>query len=244
MKSAGTILGCVAVRSSGRVVGVNAVLENLRLRPPRHFDNAAEWLQALGGVPLERIVFDPWPGTATEEDLLLFVERDKRLCELIDGTLVEKPMGYWESLIAIALAARLSIYADEHDLGSVSGANSTLRMSSSGRVRLPDVAFISKARLPTTSNPIPTIAPDLAVEVLSEGNTTEEMTQKLLEYFESGTVLAWVIDPKTRTVRIYHRPGQPTQVLEVDGTLDGEKVLPGFAMAVAELFRKLPQGDE
>ena len=219
---------------------MNAVLENLRSRPPRHFDNAAEWLHALGGVPLERIVFDPWPGTATEADLLLWIERDKRLCELIDGTLVEKPMGYWESLIAIALAARLSIYADEHDLGSVSGADSTLRMSSSGRIRLPDVAFISKARLPATSNPIPTVSPDLAVEVLSEGNTTAEMTQKLLEYFESGTLLAWVIDPKTRTVKVYHQPGQSTQVLNIGGSLDGEQVLPGFSMAVAELFRKLP----
>lgn len=240
MKSASGTFSCNTAMQPGSMGRMNAVLENLRLRPPRHFDNAAEWLQALGGVPLERILFDPWPGTATDEDLLLFVERDKRLCELIDGTLVEKPMGYWESLIAIALAARLSIYADEHDLGAVSGADSTLRMSSSGRVRLPDVAFISKARLPTTPNPIPTIAPDLAVEVLSEGNTTEEMTQKLLEYFESGTVLAWVIDPKTRTVSVYHRPGQPTQVLEVDGTLNGEQVLPGFTMPVAELFRKLP----
>ncbi|CAA9388406.1 MAG: hypothetical protein AVDCRST_MAG64-1045, partial [uncultured Phycisphaerae bacterium] len=71
-----------------------------RFIPPRRFDNGAEWLAALGGVPLSRIIFDPWPGTATEADLLLFVERDKRLCELIDGTLVEKPVGYFESLIA------------------------------------------------------------------------------------------------------------------------------------------------
>lgn len=58
-----------------------------RFVPPRRFDNGAEWLEALGGVPLERVIFDPWPGTATEADLLVFVERDKRLCELIDGTL-------------------------------------------------------------------------------------------------------------------------------------------------------------
>jgi hypothetical protein len=63
---------------------------------PPHFDNAAEWLQSLGNVPLERILFNPLPGTATEADLLALVERDKRLCELIDGTLVEKPVGYWE----------------------------------------------------------------------------------------------------------------------------------------------------
>src|SRR2546425_174855 len=148
----------------------------VRFTPPRRFENAAEWLRALGGVPLERIVFDPWPGTATEADLLLFVERDKRLCELIDGTLVEKPVGYWEALIATRLAARMSLYADEHNLGAVSGADSTLRMASSDWIRLPAVAFIGTDRLPQTPDPVPTLAPDLAVEVLSESNTPDEIT--------------------------------------------------------------------
>src|SRR4051812_48193852 len=107
-------------------------------RPPPRFDNGAEWLRALGDVPLNRIIFDPWPGTATEADLLRFVERDKRLCELIDGTLVEKPVGWIEALIAMNLATRLGIYVEDHKLGAVSGADSTLRMTS-GRVRLPDV---------------------------------------------------------------------------------------------------------
>src|SRR5690242_16613611 len=124
-------------------------------RPPRHFDNGAQWLHALGDVPLARIIFDPWPGTATEADLLRFVERAKRLCELIDGTLVEKPVGYWEGLIAMRLGAQMTVHADRHQLGAVSGADSTLRMASSNRVRLPDVAFVSLARLPKTREPIP-----------------------------------------------------------------------------------------
>src|SRR5215208_4608538 len=94
-------------------------------RPPRHFDNGAEWLRALGGVPLQRIIFDPWPGTATEADLLRFVERDKRLCELIDGTLVEKPVGWIEAIIAMNLGTHLNIYASKHNLGAVSGADNT-----------------------------------------------------------------------------------------------------------------------
>src|SRR3954452_287699 len=96
--------------------------------PPRRFDNAAEWLRALGGVPLDRIVFDPWPGTATEADLLRLVERDQRLCELIDGTLVEKPVGAIESLIAMRLGGRLIAWADANDAGVVLGADGTLRM--------------------------------------------------------------------------------------------------------------------
>jgi Uma2 family endonuclease len=211
-----------------------------RFVPPRRFDNGAEWLRAFGGVPLERIIFDPWPGTATEADLLLFVERDKRLCELIDGTLVEKPVGYWEGVIAQELGRHLGNHVRPLELGAVSGADSTMRMTS-GRVRLPDVGFTSRDRLPKTLDPIPTLAPDLAVEVLSESNTKDEIDQKLQEYFQSGTRLAWIIDPPTRTVAVYHRPGEPTRVLAESETMDGEHVLPGFALPIAELFVNVPR---
>ena len=197
---------------------------------------------ALGGVPMERIVFDPWPGTATEADLLRFVERDKRLCELIDGTLVEKPVGLTEALIATNLSTDLSIYVRPRGLGIVSGADSTLRMAS-GRIRLPDVSFISRERLPgglAPREPVPTLAPDLAVEVLSEGNTADEIDQKLREYFQSGTRLVWVIDPPTRSVAVYHAAGEPTRLLREPDRLDGEGVLPGFTLPVADLFRDLP----
>lgn len=153
-----------------------------RFVPPRRFDNGAEWLRAFGDVPLERIIFDPWPGTATEADLLLFVERDKRLCELIDGTLVEKPVGYWEGVIAGYLITALNMFVLPRRLGAVSGADSTMRVVS-GRVRLPDVGFTTAARLPKTREAIPSLAPELAVEVLSESNTKAEIDQKLQEYF-------------------------------------------------------------
>ena len=212
-----------------------------RFIPPRRFDNGAEWLAAFGGVPLSRIIFDPWPGTATEADLLLFVERDKRLCELIDGTLVEKPVGYIEAIIAMNLAGELIAYARRTNAGVVSGPDSTLRMASSGRIRLPDVAFVSMERLPRTREAVPTLAPDLAVEVLSESNTKAEIDQELREYFQSGTRLAWIIDPPTRSVAVYREPGAPALVLGESGTLDGEQVVPGFTLAVAELFRNVPR---
>lgn len=208
----------------------------------RRFDNAAEWLHALGGVPLERIIFDPWPGTATEADLLRLVARDA-LCELIDGTLVEKPVGLIEAAIAMNLGVELGYFVNRNDLGTLSGADSTLRMAATGRIRLPDLCFFAKDRLPNgmlPSEPVPTLAPDLAVEVLSEGNTRAEIDQKLREYFQSGTRLAWVIDPKPRTVAVYHAPGAPTSVLTELDALDGEQVLPGFAMPVAALFRNVP----
>lgn len=201
----------------------------------RRFANAAEWLRALGGVPLDRVVMDPWPGTATEADLLRLVERDKRLCELIDGTLVEKPMGYWEAMITTRLSRHLGNFVEPRGLGLVSGADSTMRMAS-GRVRLPDVAYVSAARVPTSPDPIPSLAPDLAAEVLSDSNTPGEIAQKLREYFQSGTRLAWVVDRTSRTVAVHHEPGDPVRVLTEADSLDGEHVLPGFTLRIADLF--------
>jgi Uma2 family endonuclease len=122
--------------------------------PPRRFENGEQWLAALGGVPLSRIVFDPWPGTATESDLLYMVDHEKRLCELIDGTLVEKPVGCWEGLIAANIIVLLAAFVSPRNLGAVFGADSTLRMKS-GRIRLPDVSFVASARLPQTREPGP-----------------------------------------------------------------------------------------
>ena len=222
---------------------MTAVMTPITFQTPRHFENAADWLRALGGIPLERIIFDPWPGTATEADLLRFIERDKRLCELIDGTLVEKPVGWKEALIATNLSIELGLHVKLTKCGVVSGADTTLRMKSSGGIRLPDVSFVSMGRLPKNSEAIPTLAPDLAIEVLSEGNTTQEMAQKLLEYFQSGTRLAWIIDPRTRRVAIYHAPGEPTGVLDESATLDGEQVVPGFTMLVADIFHNANSGE-
>jgi Uma2 family endonuclease len=103
------------------------------------------------------------------------------------------------------------------------------------------VSFVSAARLPKTLEPIPNLAPDLAVEVLSESNTPAEIQQKLVEYFQSGTVLAWTVDPSDRTVAVYHAAGKPTAVVAENGALSGETVLPGFTVAVAEFFQSVPR---
>jgi hypothetical protein len=109
-----------------------------QIRP--QFDNGAQWLAALGGVPLSRILFNPWPGEATEADLLYRAEHEKRLCELIDGTLVEKPVGFWEGLVGANIIALLAAYVKPRDLGAVSGADSTMRMKS-GRPPQPGIAM-------------------------------------------------------------------------------------------------------
>ena len=121
----------------------------------------------------------PTPGTATEQDVIAVHDRTNRLCELVDGVLVEKVMGFDESRFAVLLAAFLVAYLNRNDLGTIVGADGMMRLFP-GLVRIPDVAFISWKRYPKKRRKrgeIPTVAPDLVVEVLSKGNTPREMAQ-------------------------------------------------------------------
>src|SRR5436190_13806749 len=149
------------------------------------FENAAEMVRRLGHIPLKRIRFIPPPGTATERDLLAAMRRSDRLYELVEATLVEKTMGLSESVIALLVSRRIGNFAEEHDLGIPAGADGTVRLLK-GLVRAPDVAFFCWDKLPgrvLPSKPFPDLAPDLAIEVLSKGNTPLEMERKLREYF-------------------------------------------------------------
>lgn len=214
-------------------------LENLQSpsSPPARFRTAAEWWEALGNVPMERIVFDPWPGTATEQDVVRLDDHEDRLCELVDGTLVEKPMGYEESAIAVEIAVLLRNFVKPRKLGLVTGADGMMKILTR-RIRIPDVAFVSYARLPdgkVPDRPVPELAPDLAVEVLSDSNTRREMTNKLQEYFTAGARLVWYVDPKTRTVDVYTGPDASTRLSENE-QLTGGQVLPEFTVAVSAIF--------
>jgi Uma2 family endonuclease len=194
-------------------------------------------LDRLGNVPPERIRIHPAPGTATEADVLICPNGDKRLCELVDGVLVEKAMGLYESVVAAVLIHLLQSFLDTDNLGIVSGESGTMRLAP-GLVRIPDVAFISWDRFPNRELPdeaIPDLVPDLAIEVLSKGNTEDEMDRKLQEYFGAGVQLVWYIEPRTRTARVYTGPTEVTSLLE-DDVLDGGTVLPGFQLTLRELL--------
>ncbi|HTW93284.1 MAG TPA: Uma2 family endonuclease [Tepidisphaeraceae bacterium] len=201
------------------------------------FRTAVEWWDALGNVPFGRIVFDPPPGTATEADVLRLNDKEDRLCELVNGTLVEKTMGYDESVIAARIIYLLSAFVVPKRLGQISAPDGMMQILEH-QVRIPDVAFVALDRFPNRripKGPIPAIWPDLAVEVLSESNTRREMQIKLTEYFAAGTRLVWYVDPKTRTVEVYTSPERMRR-LGMDATLDGGEVLLGFGVQVAEIF--------
>lgn len=209
---------------------------------PRH-ENIAELLHELGDIPPDRVRLDPLPGTATKRDLLRVHDRH-RLCELIDGTLVEKAMGTPESYIAIEVAFALRVYLTKHDIGYVYGADGLVQVRPH-RVR-PDVSFTSWLKRPdrtVPSIPITDLVPDLAVEVLSRSNTSREIERKLEDYFRSGVRLVWIIDPKSRTAEIHSGPDEVEPIDEA-GSLDGRDVLPGFTISLAKLFERLekPKG--
>jgi Uma2 family endonuclease len=200
----------------------------------------AELLHRLGDVPPERVRFNPVPGTATVADVLRIEEDENRLCELIDGVLVEKPMGFTESRIAVLICTALQTFVEKHDLGIVTGESGMIRMPSN-LVRIPDVAYFAWRHFPRRQLPnegAPEIAPDLAVEVLSKSNTPREMERKLGEYFAAGVRLVWFVDPKTQSVTVYTSPTQ-SSVIESDGSLSGDKVLPRFTLRVAQLFKNI-----
>ena len=200
-------------------------------------DTMAELLDQLGDVPPHRVLLRPTPGTATERDVIALHDRTNRLCELIDGVLVEKAMGAEESIFALWLGHYLLTYLTAHDLGQALGADGFIRLFP-GAVRVPDVSYISWGRFPEKGvGAIAPVIPDLVVEVLSKSNTRREMDRKLREYFEAGVRLVWYVDPKKRTARVYTAVNRST-LLHEDDHLDGGDVLPGFRLGLREWFDK------
>jgi Uma2 family endonuclease len=204
------------------------------------FVHGDDFLRALGDISISRVLFNPAPGTATEIDLHEANDRGATaLCELVDGTLVEKPVGYEEGLIALAIAAALRTFVRKHKLGIVNGPDGTIRMES-GNIRLPDVSFVAADDLPGRKRPkkrAPRLPPTLAIEVVSIGNTKPEMQRKSREYFASGARLVWLVYPKTRTVAVFDSPSKtPREILGFKQVLSGEDVVPGFTMPVADVF--------
>jgi len=203
------------------------------------FETLAELVESLGSIPLQRIRLNPAPGTATEEDVLEIHDRTNRLCELVDGVLVEKPMGFYESRLAAALIGLLEEFLSHEDLGIVLAPDGMMRLAP-GLVRMPDVSFLSWDQFPDRElpfEPIPGIAPDLAVEVLSESNTRAEMERKLHDYFDAGVSLVWYLDHKTKTAEVFTGLDQRELVRE-DQALDGGEVLPGFSLPLSEWFAR------
>jgi len=199
---------------------------------------ASAWVQA-GRVPLDRIFVDPLPGTATAEDAISSKQKLGVGCELVNGILVAKAMGHYESHIAARLTYFLYQYLELNPTGVLYDAEAPYLLLPDN-VRKPDISFLSYERMPggeLPRDPACLIPPDFAVEILSPGNTAAEIDLKLKQYFTAGVRLVWIIEPELKTARAFTTV-DAFELIPASGKLRGGDVLPGFELPLAKLFEK------
>jgi len=159
--------------------------------------------------------------------------------ELIAGELMKmSPSGWKHGSVAIRVAARLIAHVEAQDLGRLFAAETGFLLSRDpDTVRAPDVALVLREHLPE-SPPEEAFwpgAPDLAVEVLSPGDRTGEVDEKVKSWLDAGSASVWVVNPRWRSVTIYHSAADIRTLSEGEELVD-ERVLPGFRCRVGELF--------
>lgn len=177
----------------------------------------------------------PIERTINVEEYAQLPDDPRYLDELSQGRLVREPRpGARHGRVAMTIANALREYVDARDLGSVEMECGY--QLGPAIVRGPDISFISTARLPAE---VPTgfwpFAPDLAIEIVSPSNTTSEMEIKVLEYLDAGTRMVWVVDPQTRTARIY--VGNEARIIREHEELYGGEAIPGFSIRLSSVLR-------
>ena len=160
---------------------------------------------------------------------------------LMDGELFwEMPAGYLHGRLEIIIGHYLLIYAEEHDLGEVTGEVGYYPPDDRRTLLAPDVAFISKNAAPVDTHEkfVPRM-PDLAVEISSPSNTVAELRRKAAVYLANGTELVWLVLPEQAGVEVWRAgpDGEPvTEFVARGSSLTGEPVLPGFSLNLQRLF--------
>ncbi len=206
--------------------------------PPVTAADLLALIDRLGGIDPARVRIQPPPGTATEDDLLRTdAEPERWPYELVDGTLIKKVIGFPLAIVTGNCLTALQSFVRPLRTGVVLGPRAPYRLAA-GTVRAPSASFITAAKwrqYRVTRPPIAPFAPDLAVDHFTPQNTRAEMARKCRDYFAAGTRLVWEINLRRRTVTVYTGPRTSTRLTAAD-TLTGGDVLPGFTVAVAELF--------
>ena len=193
-------------------------------------------VQDLGGIPLSRVRLIPAIGCAGEQDLL---NPKGRYCELVDGAILEKSMGFFETFLATILVHLIQSWPDYQKTGFVV-AEGALTKLSEGLVRIPDVSFYRWDRIGSRSvprDPICRTTPNFAVEIVSRSNTRAEMDRKRKEYFEAGVELVWIVYPESETIEVWTTV-RDCHIAGIDDSLDGGPVLPGFTLSIRDWFQR------
>jgi Uma2 family endonuclease len=175
--------------------------------------------------------FDEWVALPQNAD---------KFFEYIAGEPVEVPSNLLSSHIAALIMVALGIYLRGNNIGRLTGEAGLYTVGDDRYA--PDVAFVSYERLPQLSyEGYGTLAPDLAVEVISPTDNPHHVSRKIINYVQAGTVV-WVVYPDAQEVHV-HTPNTDAYILSVGDTLHGGNVLPGFSMPIAEIFAELNKND-
>lgn len=176
----------------------------------------------------------------TAQDLWRMGTGDVRR-ELVDGEVIEMaPTGGVHGRTVSRLSSMLQQHVELQRTGEVLAGDVGFILTLPAdpeRVRAPDVAYVSHGRLPGGKLPpgFLTGAPDLAIEVLSPSDNPVDVQQKVRDYLDAGALLVWVVAPQARSATIY-RPDGSARLLRDQEALDGETVLPGLHIPLADLF--------
>jgi Uma2 family endonuclease len=181
------------------------------------------------------------PKKVWTEARLQALPEDGHIHELVDGKLVMSPKNdFFHGRICTRLSSVLLAFVEAKGLGEIVDSSTGFWMKNRN-CRAPDISFISRERLKALGFKSSTRrffpgAPELAVEILSPNSRRAEINKRLKDFFGSGTRLAWIIDPDFKRAEICRSPTD-RKLIESDGFLEGEDLLPGFRHPVADLFK-------
>ena len=172
------------------------------------------------------------------DDELMALDQDGRKHELWFGRIVTmSPAGAEHGDVIARLIGALVVHTQENKLGRVYDGQTGFRLGPD-HCFAPDASFVSKSRLKLILPMKEKLfhgSPDLAVEVLSPSDSITKTEAKITLYLTHGTRLAWMVDLRHRSVRVYREPGR-FELLRPGRWFSGNSVLPGFRYAVAKLF--------
>lgn len=165
------------------------------------------------------------------------MQNDSEDYELIEGVLSPREIpDVAHGIVQAQLGLSLLRHVDDRPSGRVFGRVGVVLTTNPDTVLAPSLAYVQTERLPDDLTWFLPLAPDLAVEIVSPGNTPEKIERKIAIYLQAGTRLVWVVYPRQRQV-VAHTPGDAPQVFTESDDLPGGDVLPGLSIPVASIFR-------
>ncbi|SRR5258708_10101463 len=176
----------------------------------------------------------------TAEEFGKLPNDDDKKFELDEGVLVEvSPTKPRHTVLQGVFTYFLTAFIRTNNLVGVFGPELGCRLTPK-TVRVPDVAFVSEARLsnPNLDEFIP-LGPDLVIEIISPSDTAREINKKIRQYFDAGSRLIWIVYPDDLEVYVYSGSRTNVKVINIEGVLDGEDVLPGFTLSMRDIFKGL-----